>query len=1015
MKAIGLLFVIGTFTSYLVDGHIRLTYPKARQYDFDFLTNLTTKSPCGMPENAMKTTFKTKLITGSNVDVTWHMALSDCGDFKIQLLFLNGSIAYELAPNSNANSNPAKNISIVQNYTISLPKDFSCQHCIIRLIHYGADRNFYPSPYSVWSCADVEIAKFSCHELNCYNDGIINHHCTNNLPLCFCTNNTATGERCQYQYECQNEADCNNNGRCLIINQNYNYPLKQCYCLPGFYGYKCSKVSSLTVAMPDDVSKHTYSELDSNSRIWYKIIRQSNEIEVIHQAKTMSWLGLGWRPRELKQSCQLFPAGAAQGLLISPINSQPNSQTDKRVNHSMDCMDMVIGSARGNLFRLFDYYSRDRSSPREDSFYQGSDSLTAAVGIEINGITTLRWRRNLVANESSDHNITNSIMDIIYAYDAKLPQSLQFPSGSQSSPRQDNYYDLDELKYHGMTNRGRLSLNFFDDARLHTSACSGSWSTQCGSGECLNQLTWQIYGDGTIHFEMASKTNKWIALGISHDKKMNASDAIVGWYAYNKPTITDRYIINTIPIIDIQDNVYLINGSQINGITTLGFARNLTTTDRISDISLQGCHYFFYGVGGDFDPGTKIISKHPTIPHITSRKICINGSQCLQHKAPKFEKLTLKACSGQWRTGCFNGDCQSRVNWNVYNDGTIHFQMKSKTDKWVALGFSYQEKMPNTDAIVGWYYNSTPTLMDSFIDGYKTPKVDAINDAYLINSSNINGEVTFNFYRHIITGDSQGDTILFGCNHFFLAVGGDFNPDTGILSKHPLKPSITSEIICIFPSICSDDIPPDVGARKDSLVFDNCSGSWITGCDIGICQNQLNWKVYKDGRIEITMASRTDRWIAMGISDDRHMNNSDAIVASFLNDAPTIYDRYLTVNTSNHYAQMDSQYNQNVFLISSSIIDGRATFRFYRNVTTNDTETDISLEGCHYFFFGIGGVFRPGGEITKHWSTPFISSQKICITSSQCLDSPHVNAAHRPDYGNYKLITLIVAALVVLL
>ncbi len=28
--------------------------------------------------------------------------------------------------------------------------------------------------------------------------------------------------------------------------------------------------------------------------------------------------------------------------------------------HAMDCVDMVIGTAKGNTYRIFDYYTRDR-------------------------------------------------------------------------------------------------------------------------------------------------------------------------------------------------------------------------------------------------------------------------------------------------------------------------------------------------------------------------------------------------------------------------------------------------------------------------------------------------------------------------------------------------------------------------------------------------------------------------------------------------------------------------------
>ena len=63
----------------------------------------------------------------------------------------------------------------------------------------------------------------------------------------------------------------------------------------------------------------------------------------------------------------------------------------------MDCTDIIIGSARGELSRVGDYYTRDRSSPRSDAFYDGgSNSLTAAIGKEENGVTTILFRRKLL-------------------------------------------------------------------------------------------------------------------------------------------------------------------------------------------------------------------------------------------------------------------------------------------------------------------------------------------------------------------------------------------------------------------------------------------------------------------------------------------------------------------------------------------------------------------------------------------------------------------------------------------
>ena len=61
----------------------------------------------------------------------------------------------------------------------------------------------------------------------------------------------------------------------------------------------------------------------------------------------------------------------------------------------MDCTDIIIVGARGATHRIRDYYTRDRSSPLEDTVYGGEYSLTGAVASERDGVTRAIFRRKL--------------------------------------------------------------------------------------------------------------------------------------------------------------------------------------------------------------------------------------------------------------------------------------------------------------------------------------------------------------------------------------------------------------------------------------------------------------------------------------------------------------------------------------------------------------------------------------------------------------------------------------------
>jgi hypothetical protein len=66
----------------------------------------------------------------------------------------------------------------------------------------------------------------------------------------------------------------------------------------------------------------------------------------------------------------------------------------------MDCMDMVIGSAAGSLARIEDYWSVSRATPMRDQYYGGRQSLTSSGGWEVDGVTTIIFRRKLIGKSS---------------------------------------------------------------------------------------------------------------------------------------------------------------------------------------------------------------------------------------------------------------------------------------------------------------------------------------------------------------------------------------------------------------------------------------------------------------------------------------------------------------------------------------------------------------------------------------------------------------------------------------
>jgi hypothetical protein len=232
--------------------------------------------------------------------------------------------------------------------------------------------------------------------------------------------------------------DCNRRGQCLSskgISQ--SHPQKECFCEPGFFGKYCENVSALKEKI---VNFENYKEIilqDNAVKFLWRVATKENEsyLEGVVVCNTSSYVAIGWRPANLTSECRNYPKDAP-----APESTAPS------ILHPMDCQDMVVGKVKGDGSNIGDYYTRDRSTPQRDEFYGGNDDLTSAMGWEVDGVTTIKFRKRLnsknVSQSYQDHNFDGKIV-LIWAH------------GQQNH----SFYAMDNLHYHGRRNRGAIALD----------------------------------------------------------------------------------------------------------------------------------------------------------------------------------------------------------------------------------------------------------------------------------------------------------------------------------------------------------------------------------------------------------------------------------------------------------------------------------------------------------------------------------------------------------------------------
>ena len=312
---------------------------------------------------------------------------------------------------------------------------------------------------------------------------------------------------------------------------------RKCYCQAGFYGANCSFLSKVKEKVSSLSSYKSY-DMSDNYKLYWKVLKDSSEIEVVIKSKSKTWIAIGWRPENITKSCKSFwgvsrektPRFRFKRDATKDLDQEQIEKfTPKREFHEMDCTDIVIGVAKGSLGRVVDSYTRDRSTPLSDEMYGGGNDLTAAMAYEENDETVMVFRKPLIATHPSDHSIEEGLMHIIWAHGQNPEKYSHAPrSGIEADkPSIPDFYKEDELKYHGKIHRGDRKLQLMDSGIENN--CMFKYPPDC-TDVCEYKASWQFIDDKVSFHVSSSAADKWLGIGFSSNSYMVITKGISSMY-----------------------------------------------------------------------------------------------------------------------------------------------------------------------------------------------------------------------------------------------------------------------------------------------------------------------------------------------------------------------------------------------------------------------------------------------------------------------------------------------------
>ena len=227
------------------------------------------------------------------------------------------------------------------------------------------------------------------------------------------------------QDECSKDENCGGHGRCWDIGAT-SYPRKQCYCEAGYFGPGCSKRSH-SKAKKLQEGLYTRRDLSEKLTLYWRILKEAKEVEMVLRLNGTSWAAVGWRPKGLTASCKKFPVLADQ----EPVARSIDFGESVELSHSQ---------------------AQAQVQPREGRAKKVEKRMTTSIDVGISYVTSSvsssRSKRAAETKEEVKRRLRQSLLNrrrFQRAFAApgnpetgeaeRLPQRFQRPFAAQLSPQ----------------------------------------------------------------------------------------------------------------------------------------------------------------------------------------------------------------------------------------------------------------------------------------------------------------------------------------------------------------------------------------------------------------------------------------------------------------------------------------------------------------------------------------------------------------------------------------------------
>ncbi|CAG5128968.1 unnamed protein product, partial [Candidula unifasciata] len=611
------------------------------------------------------------------------------------------------------------------------------------------------------------------------------------------------GHICQFQNDCVDGSDCNNHGQC-VDTESIKYPRQMCFCSAGWFGRFCERESPVRSRSEVNLLDYTQHKLTNNYTLYHRILADSQELEVVLVAKSVTWIAVGWRPKDANKTCLEFPVlNFGNGTVSMAVSTTGNTLATEGPKTTPESTLATEGPGITHGSTLV---TEGPGTTHGSTLATEGPGTTHGSTLVTEGPGTTHGSTLVTEGPGITHGSTLVTEGPGITHGSTLvTEGPGITHGSTLVTEEP-----------GITHGSTLVTEGPGIPHGSTLVIEGSRSNQCGgscsvNSGCLYNVTWtQEPTSRTVTFTISVGllSDQYFGLAFSRDNAMPDSDIVVGWVRSNGSiALSDRWASSrTLPKEDTHNDLTLISDQVVDEMTVVTFSRAVDTQDSEDQrLDISDCIYLLTARGktasGDsfvyhserklssekfcFDKCHDNLASEPPIaePNKTDNSSITSSPDSTlnttnhvpegDRNASRGSEPTANSCDGSCT---MPSNCLYNVSW-IYDPSMdkVHFSVAVQLDsnQYFGLGFSEDQFMPDSDMVVGWVKPDGGTyLSDRWATGHRQPEEDIRQDLTEISGQTVSGITSVMFTRSILTSDSQDLPLnLIGCIYLLTAKG----------------------------------------------------------------------------------------------------------------------------------------------------------------------------------------------------------------------------------------------------